>query len=399
VAALLFAAFVGCGGGGGSATTTSGPSSALAPIPTNSSSIVGGTRFTLASLAGRSLAWGGNTSGELGEGSMTGHPTPVPVVGLSLPVVAIAAGANHSLAVTSDGALFAWGHNASGQLGDGTKKDRSEPALVSGLHDVRGVAAGDGFSMALQADGSVFAWGNNQSGQLGDGKAPEDHATPEVVSGLGAGSGVVEISAGIGFAMVRKADGSVWEWGNGTSGELGDGTNGKQSAPTQVQGLGPGSGVISISGGGSHALALKADGGVLAWGNNKSGELGDGTSPTNHSAPVGVSGLGPGSGVVAIAAGESFSLAAKGDGTVVAWGNNESGELGDGTAPQDKSTPVAVQPFGPHGRLRSLGAGGSHSLAVAADGTVWSWGNNSTGQLGDGTQPTDQHTPVKVPVS
>jgi alpha-tubulin suppressor-like RCC1 family protein len=112
-----------------------------------------------------------------------------------------------------------------------------------------------------------------------------------------------------------------------------------------------------------------------------------------------VSGLGAGSGAVAIAAGESFSLAAKGDGTVVAWGNNKSGELGDGSAPQNHNTPVAVVPFGTPGPLRSLGAGASHSLAVAADGTVWAWGNNSTGQLGDGTQPTDQPAPVKVPVS
>jgi alpha-tubulin suppressor-like RCC1 family protein len=102
--------------------------------------------------------------------------------------------------------------------------------------------------------------------------------------------------------------------------------------------------------------------------------------------------------VVEIAAGESFSLAARGDGTMAAWGNNQSGQLGDGTSRQDHSTPVAVHPFSPSGPLRSVAAGGSHSLAVTADNQVWAWGSNSTGQLGDGSAPTDQYTPVRVSV-
>jgi alpha-tubulin suppressor-like RCC1 family protein len=311
----------------------------------------------------------------------------------------MASGSNHSLVVTTQGTVYSWGHNASGQLGDGAKTDRSRPEQVNGLHDVRAVAAGDGFSMALEADGSVFAWGNNQSGELGDGKAPNDHATPTAVWGLGAGSGVVAIAAGSSFAIVRKTDGSVWEWGNGTSGQLGDGTNGKLSAPAQVKGLGPGSGVIAVAGGSTHALALKSDGTVLAWGGNQSGQIGDGTAHMDRPTPVGVAGLGQGSGVVSIAAGESFSLAAKGDGSLVAWGNNQSGQLGDGMSGQDQNTPVAVRRFSASVPLRSLAAGGSHSLAVTADNQVWAWGSNSAGQLGDGTAPIDQLTPVPVSVS
>jgi alpha-tubulin suppressor-like RCC1 family protein len=358
-----------------------------------------GGAFTVVKTGGRLLAWGSNSSGEVGDGSTTSRPSPVEVIGITTPVVDIAAGAFHTLALTSDGRVYAWGHNRSGELGDGTTKNNPTPTLVPGLRDVRAVAAGAGFSLALEADGSVLAWGNNKSGELGDGRAPQDHTTPAPVMGLGAGSGVVEIATGTDFGMVRKADGSVWEWGNGTSGQLGDGTTDKQSAPTPVRGLGPGSHVVAIAGGGAHALALEADGSVLAWGNNAKGELGDGSAPDDKLAPVPVSGLGAGSGVVAISAGGSFSLAATRDGKVYAWGNNRSGELGDGNAPTDRSVPGRVPGLPPTSGLHAIAAGGEHCVAIANDGSVWVWGNNRAGQLGDGRQPTDSHSPVQVSAS
>ena len=195
-----------------------------------------------------------------------------------------------------------------------------------------------------------------------------------------------------------KRDGSVLAWGNGTSGQLGIGSSGKVSAPTQVRGLGPGSGVVAIAAGGSFALALKADGTLLAWGNNASGQLGDGTAPKDHAAPVPVRGVGRGSGVVAIAAGATFALALKRDGTVLAWGNNASGQLGDGTAPLDHVTPVAVVGLDGRQPIKAIAAGGSHSLATRADGSTMAWGNNSSGQLGDNTAPADHATPVAVAI-
>jgi alpha-tubulin suppressor-like RCC1 family protein len=248
---------------------------------------------------------------------------------------------------------------------------------------VRALATGDAFSMALRDDGSVVAWGNNHSGQLGDGNAPIDHSSPGTVHGLSKGSGVIAIAAGMSQAFVLKRDGSVWAWGNGTSGELGDGANDKRSAPTQVTGLGPGSGVVAIAAGGSHALALKTDGSVVAWGNNKSGQLGNGRMPTDSSRPVAVKGLGPGSGVIAIAAGDSFSVALKKDGTVLAWGRNKVGDLGDGTT-IDRSTPVAVNKLGPGSGVVAVTAGSFHALALKRNGTVVAWGDNSSGQVGDG---------------
>ena len=389
-AGFVFAAA--CGGGHG--TDSSDP-----PAPTPAAPrITAGARFSVElQPSGQMFAWGHNATGELGDGSAEMRETPVAVRGLAsgLRVVAVTAGSNHALGLASDGTVWAWGHNRSGQLGDGTKTDQPVPVRVKGLRGVRAIGAGDAFSVALEADGRVLAWGNNQSGQLGDGNAPIDHASPAPVQGLGKNSGVTALAVGKSQALVLKADGSVWAWGNGTSGQLGDGQNSKRSAPAQVIGLGPGSGVIAIAAGGSHSIAVKGDGTVLAWGNNKSGQLGDGTRPTDHNRPVQVKGLGTGSGVVAVAAGDSFGLALKRDGTVLTWGKNKVGELGDGTT-TDKSAPVAVTRLGPGSGVTAIAAGAFHALALKTDGTLLAWGDNSSGQIGDGAAPRNALLPSVV---
>lgn len=391
LAALCFTS-VACGG-----SAVKAAKSASVPAPA-SPQIAAGERFSLElQPSGRLLAWGDNATGELGDGTTQMRTTPVQVRGLPADkrVVAVATGLNHVLALESDGSVWAWGHNRSGQLGDGTKIDRPSPVPVKGLADVRAIGAGDALSVALQSDGTVLAWGNNQSGQLGDGNAPIDHASPAVVHDLGKGSGVIALAVGRSQVLVLKRDGSVWAWGNGTSGELGDGEHGKRSAPTQVIGLGAGSGVVAIAAGGSHGLALKKDGSVLSWGNNSSGQLGDGTRPADHSSPVGVKGLGPGSGVVAIAAGNSFSIALKADGSVVAWGKNKVGEIGDGTT-ADKDAPVNVVGLGRGREATAIAAGSYHALALQKDGSLVAWGDNSSGQVGDGRAPKNALTPSAV---
>src|SRR5262249_43467079 len=194
--------------------------------------------------------------------------------------------------------------------------------------------------------------------------------------------------------MALKSDGTVLTWGLNTNGQLGDGSTSQKTIPVQVSSLGPGSGVISIAAGlGSHSLALKSDGTVLGWGLNSRSQLGDGTN-TQRLTPIQTSGLGPGSGVIAAIAGGTFSFALKMDGTVLAWGENTNGQLGDGTTTL-RSTPVQVSTFGAGSGVIGVAAGLTHTLAVKSDGTIWSWGFNGSGQLGNGTF-TQRTTPGQV---
>ena len=190
--------------------------------------------------------------------------------------------------------------------------------------------------------------------------------------------------------LAVKSDGTLWAWGGNFRGQLGDGTKTDRSTPVPVQGL---TGVVAVAAGEYHSLALKSDGTLWAWGFNNNGQLGEvpTTITSIRTTPVPVSGL---TGVVAVAAGEFHSLALKSDGTLWAWGGNWSGQLGNGTQfPVVRSTPM---PVNLPGGVVAMDAGRTYSLAVKSDGTLWIWGGNSRGQLGDGTT-TKRNTPGQLP--
>jgi hypothetical protein len=202
---------------------------------------------------------------------------------------------------------------------------------VSGLSSVALVTAGTSYSLALKGDGTVWAWGWNNVGQLGDGTTT-NRSTPVQVSGL---SGIVFIGAGSSHSFAIKNDGTVWAWGANSNGQLGDGTTTNRATPVQVAGL---TGVAALDGGQTHTVALKTDGTVWTWGANNLGQLGDGTT-TQRTTPVQVTGL---AGVSAVAAGDTyFSIALKSNGTIYSWGFNNYGQLGDGTT-TNRLTPVPV---------------------------------------------------------
>jgi alpha-tubulin suppressor-like RCC1 family protein/Mg-chelatase subunit ChlD len=324
-------------------------------------------------------AWGSNSQGQLGNGTTGGSTTPVSVSTLT-GVSALAAGAEHSLAVKSDGTAWAWGQNNNGELGDGTTIDRLTRVQVSGITGASAVAGGTAHSLVLKSNGTVWSFGYNQNGQLGDGTTTQ-RASAVQVSGL---AGVIAIAAGSDHSLALKSDGTVWAWGKNTNGQLGDGSKTKRTAPVRSGTL---TGIIAIAAGGDHSLALKSDGTVWAWGYNFYGELGDGTT-TNRTSPVRVTGL---TGVTGIAAGTNHSLALKSDGTVWAWGNNGLGQLGDGTTTSRKT---AVR-SGTLSGVTRLAAGAHHSLALKSAGTVWAWGYNLYGQVGDGTT-TSRTSAVQV---
>jgi alpha-tubulin suppressor-like RCC1 family protein len=386
---------------------------------------------------GTVLAWGSNRSGELGDGtsgpgSFRANSAPVWLAGGPFgDVVAVAGGGQHSLALRSDGTVWVWGSNVVGQLGDGAFSDVSTPVRVPGLDQVIAISAPpaggpyslDGaHSVALRADGTVWAWGRNSRGQLGDGTTGDPagfcycRRSPVQVlgpSGVGYLTGIVAIAAGGAHTLALHKNGTVWAWGSNNGGQLGDGTNGDATGvepcycrltPVQVtygvlKGL---VGIRAISAGWTHSLALAEAGTVMAWGSNRSGELG-GLTPglcPDPFAPfpcsmraIPVTGLG---GVTAIAAGGSHSLARRSDGTVWGWGQNIYGQLGDGTT-TDRTSPAQV--VGPGGafltEIAAVAGGAFHSIAARDGGKTFAWGQNGYGQLGDGTT-TNRHVPATV---
>jgi alpha-tubulin suppressor-like RCC1 family protein len=312
------------------------------------------------------------------------RPTPVQVQNLS-GVTAVAGGGGYSLALKFDGTVWACGFNAHGQLGDGTNNPSTTPVQVLNLSGVTAIAARSDFSLALRSDGTVWAWGRNSIGELGDGTTI-DRPTPVQVLNL---SGITAISAGEGHGLALKSDGTVWAWGLNLAGQLGDGTAPMDHrTPVQVSNL---SGITAINSGDDHSLALKNDGTVWAWGYNEYGQLGDGTAHNSRPTPVQV--LQNLSGVTAVAGGGSHSLALKFDGTVWAWGYNFQGELGDGSADIFRPTPMQVPNLS---GVKAIVGGSGHSLALRTDGTIQAWGWNIAGQLGDGTWDNERHTPVQV---
>ena len=286
-------------------------------------------------------------------------------------IVQIAGGGGHSLALQSTGLVFVWGHNDSGQLGDGTSIDKSLPIRVPNLKRVAQVAAGGSHSLVLKTDGTVWAWGLNTKGQLGDGTNVSKNA-PVQVSGL---SRVVQVAAGVFHSIALKADGTVWVWGANDSGQLGIADRRHRNVAVQVATL---KGVVQVAGGDYHSMVLKTDGTVWAWGTNNAGQLGDGTNFNFRISPNKVVNL---TGVAQISTGAYHSLALKFDGTVWSWGFGTLGQLGNG-GNADSNTPVQVS--GVETALQVAG-GGNHSLALLADGTIEAWGENTVGQLGDGT--------------
>jgi alpha-tubulin suppressor-like RCC1 family protein len=349
-------------------------------------------------------AWGNNANGQLGNGAFGGptnnsRATPAPVPGLPENVTAVSAGDDHSLAVTLDGALYAWGNNNWGQLGNGTftttgSQGIATPAVVAALPKTVATAGGGTHSLALTSDGAVFAWGGNAYGQVGNGTfttdAPFGIAMPQPVAALDAG--VIAIAAGGDHSLALTSSGAVYAWGYNYYGQLGTGafggeTNDGIASPVPVHGLPADVVAIAASKNTSYALTRSRE--VYAWGNNVVGQLGNGSFspeyPFGTAIPALVSGL-PGN-IVAIAARHLFAMALGADGTVYAWGDNQFGELGRGTfttgSPTGIPTPGAVS--APPGNAVSVAAGGLHGMALTADGQAYAWGNNFYGQLGRGT--------------
>jgi alpha-tubulin suppressor-like RCC1 family protein len=358
--------------------------------------------------------WGANGYGQLGNGSINDSHTPVKLGGH---YTAVTVGGAHTLALKGD-TVWAWGYNGNGQLGNNSTSNSSTPVQVSGggaaLSNIIAVAAGGRHSLALAGDGTVWAWGDNTYGQLGvpSTDTPSGYSTtPVSVAGTNLAN-ITKIAAGGDFSLALKDDGTgagtgtVWAWGNNTNGQLGipnTTTVNNYSEPQQVV-KADGSalaGIINIAAGGSHGLAIDKDGNIWAWGYNIFGQLGDGTTTTQFRA-VKVNVITGTAGGMKISAGLDHSLAII-NGSVWAWGYNIYGQLGQLGSGQTQlhsfsplpvfPTPMQITAFG--NTVEFILALGNHSIARTSDGKYWTWGWDAYGQLGDDAT-TDRSNPMVV---
>ncbi len=353
------------------------------------------------------LCWGENEVGQLGDGTIAARPKPGPVLGLGGDVAQIALGGHHSCALLADGGAQCWGWNRYGQLGNGRQNPPAVPEPVpldvvvalagARLTGIDEIAAGGVHTCALMATGGVKCWGWNAYGQVG---APCESPCLLPINVSGLTSGVAALGLGANHSCAVMALGGVKCWGRNDSGQLGAATAQTcgtppldrpcSTTPIDVAGL---TDVSQVTAGNDHTCALTVTGGVKCWGDNTRGQLGDGQAcGATCGSPVDVSGLT--SGVSAIAAGEDHTCALTMTGGVKCWGDNTSGQLGDG---QTCATicPSPVDVAGLIAGVDAVDAGGDHTCALPGSGGVVCWGANDRGQLGDGSH-TNRALPAGV---
>lgn len=347
-----------------------------------------------ATAPGTLRSWGFNDAGQLGNGNTQSRDHPVTVrLPKGAKVTSVRGGDDFALAATSTGAVLAWGLNYAGELGDGSFTSSLTPVKVrlpAGTK-VTAVRAGDAFGLALTSSGRVLAWGANTSGQLGNGSTSA--STRPVQVKLGAGVKAKAIAVGNSFAMALTTTGHVLAWGQNQLGTLGIGSTANHHLPVRVK-LPAGVTAEAIAAGDQHGLAVTTAG-VFAWGSNNFGQLGLGDMtrrlrPARVTLPPALRSAGK---ITALSAGFDQTLALTSKGLLLAWGGNDSGELGDDST---VGSDVAVKVRLPAGtKVTSVSAGNDSSYALTAAGRVLAWGNGGSGGLGNG-QTQNSLVPVHV---
>ena len=334
--------------------------------------------------------WGANDLGQLGNGTTTHSRVPIPVTAGET-WSAVTGGLNHTAAIKTDGSLWDWGYYDSGTAGIPVTPNLVPVQKLSGItpETWAAVSAGDNHTVAIKTDGSLWAWGLNDRGQLGDGTTV-NRSSPVVINSSETWTAV---SAGYEHSLAITNDGRLFTWGTNAYGQLGDATNTDRTIPVQIGPMAVGVTWDSAAAGFQHSMAITSDGRLFAWGYNFYGQLGDGSSGygSDENAPVRIA---PAETWIAVSAGNNHTAAIKADGSMWTWGNNMNGELGDGTngSSSGKITPV---PIAAGVTWTAVSAGDYHTIAMKSDGSLWAWGRNDGGRLGDGTQ-TDRNIPVQI---
>jgi alpha-tubulin suppressor-like RCC1 family protein len=357
---------------------------------TNWKQVSGGGRHTAAIKADGTLwTWGLNASGQLGNNTSTARSTPVTTRVGGTDWKQVAGGRSHTAAIKTDGTLWTWGLNSYGQLGINTSTARSVPVTTfAGGTNWKQVSGGYRNTAAIKTDGTLWTWGFNYYGAIGDNTSAANTARTTPVTTFAGGTNWKQVACGGYHIVAIKTDGTLWTWGLGTSGQLGDNTSTDRSTPVTT--FAGGTNWKQVSCGGYHTAAIKTDGTLWTWGRNTAGQLGDDTI-ISRSTPVTT--FAGGTNWKQVSCGYEYTAALNDDGTnkvFYLWGNNTFGQLGTNWLSQNNQI---LQTFAGGTNWKQVAGGGAHTAAVKTDGTLWTWGLNTDGQLGDNTS-TARSTPV-----
>jgi alpha-tubulin suppressor-like RCC1 family protein len=329
--------------------------------------------------------WGRNNSGQLGDNTAgTNRLTPVTTFAGGSNWKQVSCGYRYTTAIKTDGTLWTWGGNSFGQLGDNTTTTRTTPVTTfAGGTNWKQVACGGSHNAAIKTDGTLWTWGKNSYSQIGDNTATQ-RRTP--VTTFAGGTNWKQVACGYNHTAAVKTDGTLWTWGRNLDGQIGNNTT--TNTLTPVTTFAGGTNWKQVACGGSHNAAIKTDGTLWTWGGNSFGQLGDNTTTTRITPVTTFAG---GTNWKQVACGYYYTTAIKTDGTLWAWGRNSSGQLGDNRAGTNTLTPVTT--FAGGTNWKQVAGGGFHTAAIKTDGTLWTWGDNSYRQIGDNTT-TQRRTPV-----
>ena len=330
-------------------------------------------------------AWGRNNSGQIGNKTVASLSSPVQL-GSPVTWYQVSSGGAHTAAIAEDGTLWSWGDNGSGRLGldNDEAVNFSSPVQVGALTNWEQVSAGGTSTGSVKTDGTLWMWGNNFRGRVGD-NSTVNRSSPVQIGAL---TSWAQVSLFSQHTLAVKTSGTLWAWGLNITGRLGDNSTVTRSSPVQIGALTNWAQVAIGGPDADHSAAVKTDGTLWTWGPGASGELGDGTT-TNRSSPVQVGGLTT---WAQVTTGNARTFATTTSGELYAWGNNLTGRLGVNTSSGNESNPVQI---GALTNWLQVSAGTSQTLAVKTDGTLWGWGENGDGEIGDGTI-VDRSSPVQV---
>ena len=331
--------------------------------------------------------WGRNYQGGLGDSTTVNKSSPVQTTGAATTWRRIAMGQYHTIALRTDRSLWVWGYNNFGQLGTQNITNYSSPVTTNPSGTVYNeCSAGFYHSATIKDDGTLWLWGYNADGELGTNDRTNRSSMVQTVAG---GSNWVKMAMGHYHSAGIKTDGSLWLWGLGTSGQIGDNTAASKSSPVQTISAGTSWAVIAC--GAYHTAAIKTDGTLWMWGLNGNGQLGDNTT-TSRSSPVQT--VSGGTTWKQVSCGQYFTAAVKLDGSLWCWGLNTHGQLGDNSVTQ-RASPVQTVSAGQN--WKEVDCGANHTAAIKTNGALWTWGLNDFGQLGNNNSAvTKVSSPIQV---